>query len=684
MAERGLRGALRRARAFAERPWLRVLLAGTSLLAASFLLWPGAEAPRKVTWEALVLPFAPGAVVARGYHLSPPRRGEEQDVIFTARREAGPEGPAGRIELHVVDRGRWPGVRETKSFGVAYETPRSRAPIEDLEAVTQALRDAIDRNDTGLGAPSSIALAAEPEPPAVARMLGRLEGIRMIVVPALLALAMGLVGSLRRGDALVAASLFGLGLVLRIVHLDLPFVHDQDVQRLFTGSLPLGEILTGKGLEDRHPPLWFVVLHAARMFGGSEAVMRAPAAIAGALIAPAIVWGGRIVRGRAGPLGAIAALVVAVSPELVARSREVSEIPMFGLLVVVTCALAARLAEGPSRAARIGLAASTALLAWTYYLAPLVIAGVLLGFVAARKPLRTVALPIGVGAALGAPAFVLLAMTIVRDHGAREVAARFPDLAWGDSSPRGMLGYVVKELFDGVGPGMIVLGASTAILGLRAPRCAGALVSAGALLVSTLGMSFVAEISRVQPYYIGAVAPVVALALALAPQVDVPSWIWSILGGAALPMLFVLGAPRPHLTYLPDADAFMPRFAAIAASRSEQRIVTVAHYDATLLAYYLQRAANAPAEWPGTEVSGEFVLEQAGRRILPLVQVHRMADRSDEVARAELLAAIAEGPTLVIERDAFVLAPVHDAIARCEVLIEAPSARLVSCGGEAR
>ncbi|MDI1481658.1 hypothetical protein [Polyangium sp. y55x31] len=656
----------------------------TALLAASLLLWPGPDGQRKVAWEDLVLPLAPGAVVARGYHLSPPRRGEEHDVVFTARREAGPEGPAGRIELHVVDRGRWPGVRETKSFGVAYETPRSQAPIEELEAVTQALRDAIDRNDTGLGPPSSIPLATEPEPPLVARVLARLVGIRAIVVPALLAVAMGLLGSLRRGDTFVGAALFGLGLVLRIVHLDLPFVHDQDVQRLFTGALPLGEILTGKGLEDRHPPLWFVVLHAAGTFGGSEAVMRAPAAIAGALIAPAIVWGARLVRGRAGPLGAIAALVVAVSPELVARSREVSEIPLFGLLVVVTCALAARLAEGRSRAARIGLAASTALLAWTYYLAPLVIAGVLLGLVATRKPLRNVALPIGVGAALGAPAFVLLVVTVVRDHGAREVAERFPDLAWGSHAPIPMLLGLLGETMKCVGPGVVLLAGAAAMLGLGAPRNAGPVVAVGAALVTAIGITLAAKVARVQTYYFAAVAPALVFALAVAPHRYVPASVWSALGGAALSMLMVLDAPRPHLAYLPDADAFMPRFAAIAASRSEKRIVTVAHYDATLLAYYLQRAANTPASWPGTEVSGEFVLGDAGRRILPLVQVHRMDAQSDEAARDALLAAIAEGPTLVIERDAFVLARVHDALARCEVLMEAPTARLVTCGGEAR
>jgi len=661
-------------------PWIRVAIAAASLALAALLLWPAPAPKARVTWEDLIAPLAPGAPITRGYTLSPPRRGEEGDVVFTARREAGERGPAARIEVHVLDRGRWQGVHETKSFGVAYETPRSTAPNEDLEAVRDAIEQAIARNDAGLGPVSSIALSAEEAPPLALRVLERLEGARGLVVSALVSLALGLVGSLGGGDAIVAAALFALGLALRVANLDLPFSHDQDVQRVFTGALPLSEILTGKGLEDRHPPLYFVVLHAAGIVGRSEAAMRLPAAIAGAMIGPAIVWGARLVRGRAGAVGAVMGLVVAVSPSLVDHARQVSEIPLFGLLTVLTCVLAVRSSEKPTRLAQIGLAVTTALSAWTYYLAPLVIAGVLGGLVAARSRSRAAIVSMGIGALFGAPAFVLLGVTALRDHGARDVAERFPDLAWGHRAPLPMLVGEFGEAIRCVGPGVPLLAFVALLVGLRSPRWSGSIVAALVSLVTALGVALASKVARVQTYYFAAVAPTLALSVALVPRTWARSWSWTIFGVAALSMMVAAPWPSARRTYLPDADAFMPRFTKFVMTRPEARVVTVAHYDATLFAYYLERAVGAPVSWPRSDASGAFVVPGTDKRIVPLVKVHAMEEGSDEAARERLVAVIAEGPTLVIERDAFVLGPVHDELARCEVLMEAPSGRLYTCG----
>lgn len=118
-----------------------------------------AREPPPDTWRSLVAPLAPGREVTRGYVLSAPVRGHERDVVFRAVRPS--DGRA--VEVHVVARGQWTGVRETRSFGVAWEEPRSRAPRADLEAVTQSLRDALARNDHGLGPVDAIPLdAARP------------------------------------------------------------------------------------------------------------------------------------------------------------------------------------------------------------------------------------------------------------------------------------------------------------------------------------------------------------------------------------------------------------------------------------------------------------------------------------------------------------------------------------------
>lgn len=646
-----------------------------------FLLWPDPAKPRVVTWEDLLLPLVPGGLITRGYVLSPPRRGEERDVVFTARRDDASFGPPARIEVHVIDKGQWPGVRETKSFGVAYETPRSSASLEDLESITDVVANHLRSNDIGFVGVASVPLAAEPSSPWMTRALERARGLRGILVLVLIAASLGFVASVpKRGDALAAALLFLLGLGLRLPHLDVPFVHDQDVQRFFTGQYPLSEILTGKGLEDRHPPLWFVVLHFAGLFGQTEAMARLPAVIAGAVIGPAIIGASRWVRTHGGISSALCGLVVAVSPTLVMRSREVSEIPFFSVLVIYAIALATSLSNYPSSRAKRRLALVTALLAWTYYLAPLVLIGIVLSLAIVRRLKKDVLVALGWGVAAGAPAFALGAWTIVRDHGARTVAAQFPTLAWGNRGQGETFVELWTQTVNSVGVPIIILASFSAIVAFRIRRDAAAFVALGVTLTTALGITIASKIARVQPYYLVAIIPALPFAVALGPSARMrhsPAWLLV----CATSLFFFAGRSLPDagLVYLPDADAFMPKFASFVLQRSERRIVVVAHYDATILAYYVERAAGGRAGWPGVEESGEFVLNASKRRILPLARAHALEEQSGDLARAKLLAALDQGPALVIERDAFVLAGVHDELARCDTLLTAPTARMLLC-----
>ena len=123
-----------------------------------------AEDPRiGTTWTSLLTPYAPGREVARGYVLDAPRRGNEHDVTFRAVRP----GDHAQVTVHVLDRGRWQGVRETRSFGIAWEAPHTTAPREDAEAVTEALARALRAHDPGRGPVDAIPLAsfAPPSPP---------------------------------------------------------------------------------------------------------------------------------------------------------------------------------------------------------------------------------------------------------------------------------------------------------------------------------------------------------------------------------------------------------------------------------------------------------------------------------------------------------------------------------------
>lgn len=130
----------------------------------------GADAVARASWPALIAPYAPGREVTRGYVLTAPTRGHEHDVVLRAVRPR--DGLS--VEVHVVDRGRWAGVRETRSFGVAWEAPHTTAPRDDAEAVTEALAVTLRARDRG-GPVDAIALGAAAPPTPVQRLLAALR-----------------------------------------------------------------------------------------------------------------------------------------------------------------------------------------------------------------------------------------------------------------------------------------------------------------------------------------------------------------------------------------------------------------------------------------------------------------------------------------------------------------------------
>lgn len=477
------------------------LVAAAILLAAAAGLVTPAPSPPPVSWEALVAPYAVGREVTRGYVLSPPRRGAAHDVVWVARRPDGPEGPAGHIEIHVVPRGLWPGITETRSFGVAWEVlpagANLAAPEEDARAVTDAVAAAVARNDSGFASVDAIPLAAEPPPPLIARVLDRFGGVRGMFAGAAAALACVILIELRCGPLALGAALAGLGLALRLPVLDLPFVHDQDAQRMFTGHVTLREIATGVGLGDRHPPLYFFVLHVAQWFGQSEAVGRMPAVVTGAFVGPALLLAVRATGRRLEAAAVVAALAVTISPTLVAASREVSELPLFALLVLwAAAAIVAALASAtPARLAAVAMFHGLAL--WTYYLAPFLIAAH--GILALAWRARRVVAALAGGVALGAPALWLGAATLWRDYGARDVARAYPTLAWGQHTPLQMLEQIGRLAVDSFGWPWLALVAAATLVGVlrRQPTAIAALLGTAAILG---GIALLSPIARVQAY----------------------------------------------------------------------------------------------------------------------------------------------------------------------------------------
>lgn len=659
--------------------FLRFVLGLVFLITAFVLVQPGPLPAREQrTWEALFLPLAPGRTAALDYVLGPPRRGQEDDIVVALRSA----GTGAVIEVHVLDRGRWKGIRETASFGVAYETPRSNAQVSDCEAVTEAIAQALRARDPGgLGPVNAIPLAADPEPPRASRVLDRVFGARGVAVGVCIAGFTWIVATMPGGAWAVSVWLALLGLLVRAPELGLPFVRDQDVQRLYTGHLSLSEILLGQGLRDRHPPLYFLVLHAAQRFGQSEAVVRAPAVLFGALVGPFVVWGARA-HGRRADVAALAALAVTLSAPLIAGSREVSSIPLFALLSIAVSVSLVKHVDAPSRAWTWVLAASFALSLWTYYLAPFVLAGCMLPLLVRGRIPRRTWVAVGIGAAAGSPALILAVVTFFRDRSARAVAAAHPGLAWGQRESLEVAGSMITLSWAalGVSLGVVLLGAVMALLG----RQRASLVPLCGLGATFAGICVLAPVARVQPYYLTAVLPLAVLSVALLPDLSRGAARRLLPGSLALlaALSVVPGLASARSLYLPDPDAFMPAFAQAIEESPERRVVTVAHYDSTLLAYYLARRRGVPMDWDrmlSDRAEGGFALRGVDRVLIPLVEVHAMGDDPAETALARLEELLQKGPLLVIERDGFLLPRLHDRLQRCRRLREAGTGRLYRC-----
>ncbi len=634
------------------------------------------------TWIDLIAPLAPGHPVTRNYVLYSPRRGEEHDVVFIARRDdTGGETP-GMVEVHVLDRGRWPGVTETKSYGVGYEAPpHSTAPEDDCEAVTQSIASALARNDRSFGSVDGIALEPGPEVQAAPSWLVKLGGLRGEFAGLLALAVVTLLAGGRRGVSLACGALGLISLAFRLPALGLPFVHDQDVQRVLTAALPLGRMFASIAANERRPPLYFVLLHVTEWFGQAESTVRIPAVLAGALLAPSILWASRWLRGTIDLRASAAAFVVATSPAFIARSREVSELPVYALLSILAVASASRMCAAPTRRAGAVVVASHAGLLWVSYLAPFTIAGEVVALVATKAMTRRAARAVAAGVAAGSPSVIMAAATFFRDRHARQVAHEYPALAWGEWTPGRMLSKMAHLGTEALGA-LILIGALCAAVHAAARRDAAPAAAGAALLATTAGIAILVPVARMQPYYLFGVLALAPLVIATANPGGM-RWLDPLLGSvlvAGLGLSLVPSLGRARSIYVPDAEAFGPRFAERVRQSPETTLVVVAHYDGTMMAYYIARAYGRRVNWVGSSaglLGGP--LDGTPVKIVALARAHDLNEESDARAADLLSSIVREQPALVVQRFDFRLPAVDGILGRCDVLESAPVARLLRC-----
>jgi mannosyltransferase len=221
------------------------------------------------------------------------------------------------------------------------------------------------------------------------------------------------------GFRLALAGVLAMATAVRLHWIGLGSLDIDEAFALWVARHPLRGIWPVLARLDDHPPLYYLALHAwVRVFGDTPVMLRMLSVATGVLTVALASALGRLAGGRA--LGVLAALLIALAPDLVRWSQEAR---MYALeasaLTGATVAAATLLAgDGRSRAAWMGYVGATSAAVWTDYSAllfPVAMAAVLVWIAwtlppAARAPLaRKWALAHLAIVVLCAPVLVLLA-----------------------------------------------------------------------------------------------------------------------------------------------------------------------------------------------------------------------------------------------------------------------------------
>jgi hypothetical protein len=161
------------------------------------------------------------------------------------------------------------------------------------------------------------------------------------------------------------ALLCATGAVVRGRDLGAPSLSLAEIRAVLTADRPLSELPSAVAAQVGSTPLSSVIGHAAaRKFGRTEIVTRAPNAIAGSLAIAAIAL---ISRAWFGTSGLIAAALLAISPPHIADSRMVDGSAFVGLLGLLLLAAAVETGAHPTLRRLLSLIALGVVALYTHY-----------------------------------------------------------------------------------------------------------------------------------------------------------------------------------------------------------------------------------------------------------------------------------------------------------------------------
>ncbi len=157
-----------------------------------------------------------------------------------------------------------------------------------------------------------------------------------------------------------------IGLFLRIYHLGHESIWVDEAYSIRCAGLCLPELFEEIAGKDKHPPLYYVILHTwVGLFGDSEFSARLPSAIFGFLCLLMMYKVGSLMFDR--EVGLLSCMVLALSLFHVRYSQEARMYSLMALLFLVSIYYFIRLLEEGSIVSLLGYILSTSLLMHTHY-----------------------------------------------------------------------------------------------------------------------------------------------------------------------------------------------------------------------------------------------------------------------------------------------------------------------------
>ncbi|RME23613.1 MAG: hypothetical protein D6806_10970 [Deltaproteobacteria bacterium] len=478
---------------------------------------------------------------------------------------------------------------------------------------------------------------------------------------------------------------------VRFYGLDLPFDADYMTQRLLFASLDLKDILLHNYPDQRHPQLFYLLMHPVVLLGRQEWLVRLPAAVI-SMVTPVVAF--FFLRARLGAARALAAAaVVGFSWEFLRHSRDVSDVSLFITLALLNCLLLLKAHGRPSRSSLGALVAAQTAMFYSYYLSLLVLVAEVLALFwqqrAEKNVPRRLWLALGVSVALAAPAWVDFAGLVLADMKTRQLAAAFPGHIWGQKGPVEMLGEVAGVLFPAGWEGIVASVASAAgLVALLVSRAdawkrlvlCNLAVGAAAIVASVM-------VVRMQPYYFLYLLPFIAAAALCRTEVNRTGILSGVAGFLfkASPVLVAAAfcmdcyVRLPALTSAAGRDHFARLQEFCRDPDAPDTIVVDPDMLHTIVLYYCfddPLAAYRGCRWQ----NGPVECGHGARRLVTLTAMASMTEGWQQRA-VERFEAIARQPVLFVYTEKFENPPLLGQLReRCREVEKMPPLVVFLCG----